>query len=208
MWAFTRHSLLRIFAVAWRNLARRVDALWGYDIFIAHRISDAGPYAKSLYDALQGKKISCFIDRVVYVPGDSLLVSTRRHVAKSSVFVLLGSPEILNPRQPVDWVEREIDTYLQTHEHDPKLLVVDFGGVISQALLSQRANGDRLQPIIGRVEPFIRELQDAAALTASPSGQVVDIIPGSFANCFEALCEIIRYLPHHLGVSLFRRATE
>jgi hypothetical protein len=46
---------------------------------------------------------------VVYGPGDSLLVATRRHVAKSSLFLLVGSPDLLVVRQPVDWIEREID---------------------------------------------------------------------------------------------------
>ena len=31
-------------------------------------------------------------------------MATLRHVRKSTVFVLLGSPEILSPRIPKDWV--------------------------------------------------------------------------------------------------------
>ena len=102
-----------------RNQHRRflnwVDAFWGYDVFIAHRRVDAADYAHKLYDALTAQRISCFIDRAVYGPGDSLTVATKRHVRKSTVFVLLGSPELLSPRKPKDWVEEEVNEYLAFH---------------------------------------------------------------------------------------------
>jgi len=55
-------NLLRLAISKW------VDALWGYDVFIAHRRSDAADYAKELYDRLTAERISCFIDRIVYGP--------------------------------------------------------------------------------------------------------------------------------------------
>jgi hypothetical protein len=76
-----------------------VDAFWGYDVFIAHRRADASEYARRLYEALTAQRISCFIDRAVYGPGDSLAVATLRHVRKSTVFVLLGSPGDPEPTQ-------------------------------------------------------------------------------------------------------------
>src|SRR5271166_3501362 len=81
-----------------------VDAFWGYEVFIAHRRADAAEYAYKLYESSKAERMSCFIDRTVYGPGDSLAVATQRHVAKSSVFVLLVSPEILASRKPTDWV--------------------------------------------------------------------------------------------------------
>jgi hypothetical protein len=86
--------------------ARWVDAFWGYDVFIAHRRADAAEYAQALYDVLRRANISCFIDRIVYEPGNSLLVATRRHVAKSTLFLVVGSPELTKPRKPIDWVGR------------------------------------------------------------------------------------------------------
>ena len=83
-----------------RRFLNWVDAFWGYDVFIAHRRADAAEYARRLYEALRAQRISCFIDRAVYGPGDLLAVATQRHVRKSTVFVLLGSPEILSPRIP------------------------------------------------------------------------------------------------------------
>jgi hypothetical protein len=89
-----------------RNQHRRflnwIDAFWGYDVFIAHRRADASEYALKLYEALKAQRIACFIDRAVYGPGDSLAVATQRHVHKSTLFVLLGSPEILSSRKPLE----------------------------------------------------------------------------------------------------------
>ena len=99
-----------------RRFLNWVDAFWGYDVFIAHRRVDAAEYAQKYYDALKAQRISCFIDRAVYGPGDYLAVATKRHVRKSTVFVLLGSPEILSSRKPKDWVEEEVNEYLAFNE--------------------------------------------------------------------------------------------
>ena len=61
-----------------------IDAFWGYDVFIAHRRADAADYARKLYEALKTDRISCFIDRAVYGPGDFLrsprsAMSANRH---------------------------------------------------------------------------------------------------------------------------------
>ena len=117
-----------------------VDAFWGYDVFIAHRRADAAEYAHKLYEALTAQRISCFIDRAVYGPGDSLAVATQRHVRKSTLFVLLGSPEILSPRKPKDWVEEEVNEYLASHESDPKIIPIDFGETIAKARAHSKLN--------------------------------------------------------------------
>lgn len=116
------------------SVSRWVDGWWGYDVFIAHRRADAAQYAVELHDKLRAEKISCFIDRVVYGPGDSLLLATRQHVAKSSLFLLGGSPELLKLRRHVDWVEEEIKTYFRTHRQNPKVMLIDFDKVIANAL--------------------------------------------------------------------------
>jgi hypothetical protein len=148
-----------------------VDAFWGYDVFIAHRRADASEYARRLYEALTAQRISCFIDRAVYGPGDSLAVATLRHVRKSTVFVLLGSPEILSPRIPKDWVQEEVDQYLASHGADPKIIPVDFGETIANS--SPTANS-----ILGRIENFVRIPEALPALVEPPSQGVLEAISG------------------------------
>jgi WD40 repeat protein len=161
---------------AWLSIAGWIDALWGYDVFIAHRRTDAAAYAQALYEKLTTEKISCFIDRVVYGPGDSLLVATRRHVAKSSLLLLVGSPDLLVARQPVDWIEREIDTYLTSHADDPKVILVDFGAAVADACARSAPSGMQLHPILSQLAPFLRISEALPALTTPPSEEVLSAI--------------------------------
>lgn len=155
--------------------ARWVDSFWGYDVFIAHRRADAAEYAQRIYEKLTQEKISCFIDKVVYGAGDSLLVATRRHVTKSTLFFLVGSPALLTPRQP-DWVEQEIQTYLTSHETDPKLILVDFGMTVANALAAPAVPGTSAHPILRYVEPFLRIPEDLPDLAQPPSEAVLDAV--------------------------------
>jgi WD40 repeat protein len=170
-----RH-LLAYFKLARVSAARWIDAFWGYDVFIAHRRKDAADYAFKLYNKLTDERVTAFIDREIYGPGDSLLIATRRHVAKSTLFLLLGSPEIHSVRQPVDWVEREIDTYLSTHVADPKLILVDFGGTIETALASLASTTAAQNPILSQLAPFFRLRQEMSALSQAPSDEVLDAV--------------------------------
>ena len=140
--------LAAAFNTARVSLVRRADALWGYDVFIAHRRADAAAYAKALHQQLTTEKLSAFIDKEVYGPGDSLLVATRRHVGKVHSLVLLGSPELLSRREPVDWVERELDTYLTSHPSDPKVVLVDFGHTVTDALAKPPTALEKRNPIL------------------------------------------------------------
>ncbi len=163
-------------SASWRDMVRRVDALWGYDVFIAHRRADAATYAAALHEKLSSEKIASFIDRVVYGPGDSLLVATRQHVAKSSLFVLLGSPELLIPRRPVDWIEREIDTFLTSRQANPKILLIDFDSCVANALARPAAAGAPPHPILQHLAPFLRISEPLSALSLSPSEDVLAAI--------------------------------
>ena len=167
----TISDILRGLGNQYKRFFNWVDAFWGYDVFIAHRRADAAEYALKLYEALTAQRISCFIDRAVYGPGDSLAVATLRHVRKSTVFVLLGSPEILSPRKPKDWVQEEVDQYLASHESDPKIIPVDFGETIANS--SPAANS-----ILGRIENFVRIPEALPALVEPPSQGVLDAIRG------------------------------
>ena len=118
------------FTASGARLRTWIDRFWGYDVFIAHRRSDGAEYAYRLCEALQAEGIKSFIDREVYGPGNSLIVATKRYAAKSTLLVLIGSPQLTNLRTPVDWVEEEVITYLAFHKSDPKVIPIDFGGTI------------------------------------------------------------------------------
>ncbi|WP_175345363.1 toll/interleukin-1 receptor domain-containing protein [Bradyrhizobium sp. ORS 375] len=158
--------------LTWIAAQRWIDAWWGYDVFIAHRRADAAGYASALHSQLEAEKISSFVDRVVYGPGDSLLVATERHVAKSAILLLVGSPELLKPRQPVDWVEKEIETFLRTHRADPKVIIVDFGNAIADALVGRCTTVMPDHPILKQVASFLRVSEPLSGLQLSPSGEV------------------------------------
>jgi WD40 repeat protein len=152
------------------RLASWADSWWGYDVFIAHRRADAADYAKALYARLRSERIACFIDKEVYGPGDSLLVATSRHVAKSTVLVLLASPELLIARHPVDWVDREIADYLAAHSVDPRVIVVDFDGTLELAIA---ATEPATRPVLGKLAPFLRIAEEIPALGMVPSEAVL-----------------------------------
>src|SRR6516164_753200 len=154
------------------RLGAWIDAFWGFDAFIAHRRSDGAEYAHRLYEVLwaEPKPIGCFIDREVYGPGDSLTVATKRNAAKSTLLVLIGSPELTNLRTPVDWVEEEVKTYLASHKSDAKVIPIDFGGTIENALSS---TGNRF---LLRIQPFLRQSEPLSALNEPPSEAVLGAI--------------------------------
>ena len=174
----TVSQMLRVLEKAWLLRKARIDALWGYDVFIAHRRADSAEYARRLHDALTAKGIASFIDEVVYGPGDSLVVATQRHVSKSSILFVVGSPELLSVREPVDWVAAEIAGYLASHAEDPVVLVATFGSAFLDALKS-----DDTQPrpksqveLLRNLEPFIRLEEQLGALDTAPSKRILDAV--------------------------------
>jgi WD40 repeat protein len=160
----------------WIAVQRWIDAWWGYDVFIAHRRADAGEYAGALHSRLAAEKISSFIDRVVYGPGDSLLIATARHVTKSTLFLLVGSPELLKLRRPVDWVEKEIETFLAAQPSDPKVILIDFGDVVANRLARDAGAGAPPDPILKQLAPFLRISEPLDALALPPSDAVLGAV--------------------------------
>jgi tetratricopeptide (TPR) repeat protein len=158
---------------AWIAVQRWLDAWWGYDVFIAHRRADAAEYASALHRQLGVEKISSFIDRVAYGPGDSLLIATERHVTKSTIFLLVGSPELLKPRKPVDWIEKEIQTFLNAHQSDPKVILVDFGNVVADELARYGPTEAPDNQILKQLAPYLRLSEPLGALALPPSGDVL-----------------------------------
>ena len=164
--------LIESLKTLWLTLQTRIDALWGYDVFIAHRRTDAADYARSLFTALRSAGVVGFIDQVVYGPGDSLLVSTRRHARKSSLLVVVGSPGLMPMREPMDWVSEEITAYLTSHTQDPKVLLITFGAPILNALQDPQT----VPGFLRLLQHFYRISESLEALHQPPSSEVVKSI--------------------------------
>lgn len=149
-----------------------VDALFGYDVFIAHRRTDAAGYARRLVEELDRGKLASFIDVREYGPGDELSSATLHHIRKSTVLVVLGSPAVLESREP-DWVLAEIDAYLATHTGtERRVIPIDFGASL--------AGGAASSAIAQRLRDVIRIDDPLDALSAPPSSAVLEAIERQF----------------------------
>lgn len=154
------------------RLDRFADALFGYDVFIAYRRKDGEPYARGLDGALSARGYSCFIDFREYRPGEPLAAATRRHVAKATVLVVLGTPAILEKRDP-DWVLLEIETFLEGKDGtEAKLVPIDFAGT----LVNAQANSQIAQRLS---RDFLWQREDTQADAGVPTPAIVDAIVGT-----------------------------
>ncbi|MBY5672296.1 TIR domain-containing protein [Rhizobium leguminosarum] len=165
-------------ALRWiRSLAYWVDALWGYDVFIAHRRSDGEQYAKALYGLLQKKGIGCFLDQRVYVSGDSLPHSTKRNVSKSTILVLISSAQLYARQASTvydrDWVLEELNAYLESRNENPKVLVIDFDGELQRSIEN---------PIAQKLQHYLRVTQPDEALQRVPSSGIITTIEKQLGN--------------------------
>ncbi|MER8595986.1 TIR domain-containing protein [Mesorhizobium sp. M1182] len=160
-----------------RSLTYWVDALWGYDVFIAHRRSDGEQYAKALYGLLQKKGIGCFLDQRVYVSGDSLPHSTKRNVSKSTILVLISSAQLYARRASgadgPDWVLEEVTDYLESRKENPKVLVIDFDDELQRSID---------HPIAQRLQYYLRVAQPGEALQRFPYSGIITTIEKQLGN--------------------------
>lgn len=147
------------------RLARWIDSLWGYDVFISHRRSDAALYARALHKTLETDNTNSFIDATHFVPGDPLPQATLRNVRKSTLLVALITPKIAEPRFP-DWVLTELDAYLISHVDEPRIIAVFFTD--DPSVLAH--------PIVQKLKDFLRIELSASALDSAPSDEVVAAI--------------------------------
>ncbi|MGR9270752.1 TIR domain-containing protein (plasmid) [Rhizobium leguminosarum] len=167
-------EMLNGFGLRWPRSAlaaldRFADGLFGYDVFIAYRRKDGEPYVRALDAALSARGYACFVDFREYRPGEPLAAATKRHVSKATVLVVLGTPAILENRNP-DWVLLEIETFLQGKEGTAaKLVPVDFSGTL--------ASGKDISPIARLLtNGFIWQCENSAPQSGSPTVEVVDAI--------------------------------
>jgi hypothetical protein len=156
----------------WQAIARWIDALWGYDVFVAHRRVGGAAYAQALHDQLAANGVRCFIDKNEYKPGDYLPAVTRRHAAKSTMLVVVASPGLLETRSP-DWVKTELDVYRATHRDDPKVLVIDFDGTVEN---------NPQHPIAGEFVPFVRVPAAKDDLQRVPVSSIVNAVKDQLAG--------------------------
>jgi hypothetical protein len=154
-----------------RAISQVLDRLYGYDVFVAHRRFDGAGYATRLVERLDKEKLSSFIDKREYGPGDDLPASTYRHIQMATMLVVVASPEILVERDP-DWVLAEIETYIEAHPDDRKLLPIDFGGTLQKT--------DRGSRIVARLRDTIRIEEPLGALAVAPSNEVIHAIVHQF----------------------------
>jgi len=200
----------------------RIDALWGYDVFISHRRSDGADYARALHKALiqERPRVSAFIDADGFGAGDPLYVATRIQAAKSSLFLLVGSPQVLVRRSPVDWVETELREYLATHKAHPKVLVVDFGSVIGDAIARvPRSGAGESGSVVDQLRQydFLRAEAPLQDLYGAPSPQVLESILNKLAGrrrdrsrllVFEAIALVLFALLIGVSYAAFRTREE
>lgn len=95
----------------------------GHDVFLSYARADGADYAKQL-EALLSPRYSVFRDASTLVAGESIPVELAEHAARSSVFLLVGTPRAYES----SWVAQEISAYLNARKR-PRLLRVVFPGV-------------------------------------------------------------------------------
>jgi len=78
----------------------------------------------------------------------------------------------IHPLQ-TDWLEAEIDTYLEAHTDSSKAVVIDFGDVFATS---------PHHPIARKLAHFIRITEAGSALGKAPRAKVVDAIPLQLAG--------------------------
>ena len=164
----------------WRRISDRtaavVDRLYGYDVFVAHRRVDGARYAEALVERLdQAKpKLSSFIDKREYGPGDELSQATIRNIRKSTMLVVVGSPAIKDHRDP-DWLLREIDTYILGHEDNARrIMPINFGDSLD-------ARSGEFE-IVDRLRDTLRANEPLDGLHAPPSEKVIADIARQFGK--------------------------
>src|SRR5260370_4956126 len=155
-----------------RASANALDRLFGYDVFVAHRRNDGAEYAARLVERFDKERLYAFIDTREYGAGDDLSISTIRHIRKATMLVVIGSPAILQNRDP-DWVLKEIETYIAEHQGDNRrILPIDFGGTLLEV--------NNYSPIVTLLQSTIRVTEPLEALAAQPSDNVVHAVTQQF----------------------------
>lgn len=114
--------------------ARFVQKFWafllGYDVFISHSHQD-GIYALRLARLLSKNGYICYLDQLATKPSAELPDTLVTAIGRSTVFILVGTPNALG--SPA--VAREVDLFLsKPHqaERPRNFIAIDVGGAVSE----------------------------------------------------------------------------
>lgn len=142
---------------------RLVNAIFGYDFFIAYSQQDGSSYARSLDDALRDD-FSVHFDERDYHIGNDLNLLTKIRVRNSRHLVVVATPEALAKSS---WVMRETEQFEATGRLP---MIIDVDSAVDKALLDpvpgklgqwisdKRIGQDQEAPI----DPILRLKDDSA----------------------------------------------
>jgi hypothetical protein len=105
----------------------------GFDIFISYRHGRASEYAESLRNALTAAGFKCFLDEHEPDASLELAAATRKALRKSSMLVVIGTPELAESR----WVSQEIA--IARSSRRIKIVPISVGGWLAGPPLSAPA---------------------------------------------------------------------
>jgi hypothetical protein len=100
------------FIVQMKALVAAMDPIQFYSCFISYSHADK-PFARALYDTLQGRGIRCWLDEKQLLPGDDLYEHIDRGIRVWDKFLVCCSEHSLRPDS---WVDKEIVTALEKED--------------------------------------------------------------------------------------------
>ena len=153
------------------NLVRAItDRVFGYDVFVSYSRKDGMTYAQQLEKDLLRNRLRCFLDSEEMPPGESLHLSLRGALRRSSAIVLVASPGALqSPYMPV-----EFDYYMDARKH-PKILPISIGRALDDA----PADSPLRQRVRDRIDTvWVSERPEQ--LSVGPSAEVLGSLIRSF----------------------------
>src|SRR5262249_35656237 len=100
------------FIVQMKALVASMEPIQFYSCFISYSHDDK-PFARALYDTLQGRGIRCWLDEKQLLPGDDLYEHIDRGIRLWDKLLLCCSEHSL---KPASWVDKEIMTALEKED--------------------------------------------------------------------------------------------
>lgn len=146
-----------------KTLKRIWMFLFGYDIFLSYRRSEAGSYAEALVKALEEHGLVCFIDREETVGGVVLAPALTTALRRSRMLVAVLTPGV--PRS--DWIVKEIEAFLDKKN---RLLPISVGRLLSSEAASE--------PLLGKLRElsWVDETAGAVVVGEPSSSTVAEIV--------------------------------
>ncbi len=96
--------------------------LFGYDVFISYKRSEALGYALALERELETLDVACFRDLAELPAGSKFEARILKALKKSRILVIIGTPLVLDKKEGL-WVRKEVSDYKVNRPHSPIVLV-------------------------------------------------------------------------------------